>query len=268
MGERTKPDTQAASFLVRHRWLIAAGAVLTLVVMFVLHAHYWHFPHRPSGAAGEWPLLAAAAAIGALAAFALASVSPALAQARLAAGALAAIAAFVVLQMADPFAGRRTWRYAPAQCDFAVQFPHRPSIVAGELRIGTEQTRKVKRAVDIDVGEAAALSAECLGFGRDLPDAMRRAALDGVEAQLKTLAARLKLRVDRVARAGDTIVVSGISDDARTENNEVLLKRGEARATVGPSSLIVLWAWTMSRADVPGSGSAALFFDSVRPANP
>lgn len=267
MGERANADTDAGPFVVRHRRVIAAGAALTLVFMFAAHAWHWHFPYRPAGAAGEWPLLAAALALGVLASLVLSAAWPALAPARMAAGALSAIAAFALLQIADPFAGRRTWRYAPPHCDFAVEFPHRPTIMAGDLRVGA-QTRPVTRAIDIDVGEATALSAECLAFERDLPDAGRRAALDGAEAHLKALAARLKLRIDRVARAGDTVVVSGLSDDGRTENNEVMLKRGEARATLGPSSLLVLWAWTTWRAGTPAAAEPAAFFASLRPARP
>lgn len=264
MGTTVTSETQAAPFLVKHRRAVAAGALATLALLFAFHAYHWHFPHRPGGALGEWPLLAGAAAVGALAAFALAALRPRFAGARLAAGALAAIAAFAILQLADPFAGRRTWRYAPAQCDFAVAFPHRPLIVAGETPAGDGAARTVTRALDIDVGDAAALSAECVAFDRALSEAARRAALDAAEARLKAAAARLKLRDARLARAGaDTVVLSGVNDDGRTGSNETIVRRAEARAILGPSSLLVLWAWTTARAGSPSAADPDAFFASV-----
>jgi hypothetical protein len=267
MGETGTSETHAAPFLVRHRRAVAAGALVILALLFALHAHHWHFPHRPLGAAGEWPLLAGALAAGALVAFALAALSPSLAGARLAVGTLAAIAAFVALQSADPFAGRRSWLYAPAACDFAVAFPRRALIIGGELKVGTAPAQTVTRALDIDVGDAAALSAECVAFDRALPEAARRATLDAAEAQLKAAAARVKLRIERVARPDrDSVALSGVSDDARTEKNEVIVKRGEARAILGPSSLLVLWVWTTARAGAPSRANPEAFFASVRPA--
>ena len=267
MGETGTSETRAAPFLARHRRGVTSGALLLLAFLFALHAHHWHFPYRPLGAAGEWPLLAGAAGAGAIVSLALTALWPRLAGARLALGALAAVGAFVILQLADPFAGRRTWRYAPAACDFAVEFPRRPLIVAGEMPAGAGETRTVTRALDVDVGDAAALSAECLGFGRALPEAARRAALDAAVARLKAAAARLKLRIERLAPAGaDTVVLSGISDDARTENNETIVKRGQARAILGPTSLLVLWAWTTSREGSPSTADTAAFFASARPA--
>ena len=267
MGETGTSETQAAPFVVRHRRAVAAGALAMLGLLFALHVHHWHFPHRPLGALGEWPLLAGAAAFGAVAAFAAAAAWRRLAGARLAVGALAAVAAFVALRSADPFAGRRTWLYAPAPCDFAVEFPHRPTIIGGELRIGAAPTKTATRALDVDVGDAAAFSAECLAFDSALPDAAKRAVLDAAEAQLKAAAARVKLRVERAARPDrDTVALSGLSDDARTENNEVIVKRGEARALLGRSSLLVLWAWTTARAGSPSKADTAAFLASVRPA--
>lgn len=267
MGEAGNPHEESTPFLIRHRRAIAAGAGLTLVLLFALHAQHWHFPHRPLGALGEWPLLAGAVAGGALAMLALAAIWPALAGARLAVGALAAVVVFVALQSADPFAGRRTWHYAPAQCDFAVEFPRRPLIAAGETQIGAAPTKTVTRALYVDVGDAAAFSAECVAFDEALPDGAKQAALDAAETRLKASAARVKLRIERVARAGrDTVALSGFSDDARTESNEAIVKRGEARAILGRSSLMVLWAWTTARAGAPSTADTAAFFASVRAA--
>lgn len=262
-------ETAPRAFVVRHRRPIALGALATLGLLFALHLDHWHFPHRPLGALGEWPLLATAVVGGALAAFALGELRPRLAGARLAVGALAAVAAFAILQMADPFAGRRTWLYAPARCDFTVEFPHRPLIIAGDMRSGAAQTATVTRALDVDVGDAAAFSAECVAFDRALPDAAKRAALDAAEAQLKAAAARVKLRIERIARPDrDTVALSGLSDEARTETNEVIVKRGEARVILGRSSLLVLWAWTTARAGAAVMVDPAAFFASVRPAPP
>jgi len=267
MGEAANSDTQAEPLLIRHRRGVATSALAILALLFALHAHHWHFPHRPLGAIGEWPLLAGAAALGVAAAFVLAAIGTRLAGARLAVGALAAVAAFVVLQSADPFAGRRTWLYAPAQCDFAVEFPRRALIIAGEMPVGAAPTKTVTRALDVDVGDAAAFSAECLAFDHALPDAAKRAVLDAAEARLKAAAARVKLRIERVARTDrDTVALSGLSDDARTESNEVIVKRGEARAILGRSSLLVLWAWTTARAGAPSKADTAAFFASARSA--
>jgi hypothetical protein len=262
------PDTHAATFLLRHRRAIFAISALTLGLLFALHAYHWHFPHRALGALGEWPLLAGAAALGALASFALAAIAAPLAGARLAMGALAAVAAFVVLQLADPFAGRRTWRYAPAHCDFAVEFPRRPLIVGGEIRAGAAETKMATRALYVDVGDVAAFSAECVAFDRALPEPARRAALEAAEAQLKAAAARVKLRIERAARDGSTVTLRGLNDEARTRENEAIVKRGEARAILGPSSLLVLWSWTTARAGEPVSADSASFFASVRRARP
>ncbi len=254
-------------FLVRHRHAVAAGALAVLALLFALHAHHWHFPHRPLGTFGEWPLLAGVLAAGAAVAFVLTALRPRLARARLAVGALAAIAAFVALRSADPFAGRRTWLYAPAACDFSVEFPHRPLIIAGELQLGGGQTKMVTRALGVDVGDAAAFSAECVAFDRALAETAKRAVLDAAEAQLKAAAARVKLRIERVARPdGATVALSGINDEARTADNETIVKRGEARAILGPSSILVLWAWTTARAGVPSTADPPSFFASLKPA--
>jgi hypothetical protein len=263
--DRDARNERAKPLLVRHRHAVAAGALAILAMLFALHAHHWHFPHRPLGAIGEWPLLAGALAAGALAAAAPAALAPRFARARLAVGALAAIAAFVALRTADPFAGRRSWLYVPAGCDFAVEFPRRALIIGGEIGTGAAPTRKMTRAVDIDVGDAAALSAECVAFDRALPEAAKRAALDAAEAQLGAAAARVKLRVERLARPdGRTVALSGVSDEGRTESNEVIVKRGEARAILGPSSLLVLWSWTTARAGAPSRADPERFFASVR----
>jgi hypothetical protein len=137
-------------------------------------------PQDPAAAAGEWPLLAAALGVGALAGWALPRALPRVAGAGAALGALAAAAAFLVLQVADPFVARRAWTYAPERCDFAVAFARRPDIVAGEARLGAE-ARPVRRAVLTDVGEAASWSAECVAFARPLADGEKAAMLDAAE---------------------------------------------------------------------------------------
>lgn len=264
MGATGTSETRAAPFLVRHRRGIAVGALAILALLFALHAHHWHFPHRPLGAFGEWPLLAGAIAAGAALAFALTARWPRFASARFAVGALAAVVAFVALRSADPFAGRRSWLYAPASCDFTVEFPRRPLIIGGELRLGGGQTATVTRALDVDVGDAAAFSAECVTLDRALSDAAKRAVLEAVESQLEAAATRVKLRIERVARIdGAMIALSGLNDDGRTETNDVIVKRGEARAILGPSSILVLWAWTTARASVPSTADPRSFFASV-----
>jgi len=235
-----------------------------LLLLFALHVYRWHWPHDIAGAAREWPLLAAALGVGAVAGWALPRVLPRVAGAGAAPGALAAAVTFVALQTADPFVARRAWIYAPEPCDFAVAFARRPDIVAGEARLGAE-ARPVRRAVLTDVGEAASWSAECVGFARPLADGEKAPMLDAAEAQLKAAAARLGLKIERVARAGNTIALAGFSDEGRTAANEVLVRRAEARAVLGSSSLLVLWAWKLGRAG-DATPFAEGFLSSVRAA--
>ncbi|MFO0988970.1 MAG: hypothetical protein U1F37_16685 [Alphaproteobacteria bacterium] len=74
--------------------------------------------------------------------------------------------------------------------------------------------------------------------------------------------------MQRVARVGgDTVAMAGYTDEGRTATNEAaLVRRGaEARAVLGTSSLLVLWAWKIQReGETAPFGDA--FFASVRPA--
>lgn len=214
----------------------------------MLHCYRWHWPYRPAGVFDEWPLLAGALVLGAAGALVVPRLWRRLAGAAAAIGAVAAVLGFLVLQAADPFVAQRTWRYAPPGCDFAVNFPRPAEIVSGEARLAGAPAQTVTRAMSADVGAATSLSAECLAFGRTLAEAERAATLDAAEAQLKAAAARLKLKVERVAREGPAaIVLSGTSDEGRTATNEILLRRAEARVVLGRSSLLIVWGWRIER---------------------
>jgi hypothetical protein len=184
-----------------------------------------------------------------------------------ASGTVAGLAALFVVEAVDPFVPARDWRYAPAGCDLSVAFARRAEIVAGDVRLAAgTPARRVTRALLTDVGEATTYSAECVVIGRALGDAEKPAVLDAAEALLKSAAGRLRLKVERVARAGgETVVLVGSSDEGRTAANDVLMRRAEARAVLGDSSLLVLWAWRVGReGDTAPFGEA--FFASVRPA--
>lgn len=239
-----------------------------LALFFGLHVYRWHAPYRLDGVWAELPLLAIALVAGVGAGFALPRLWSRLARARLASAAVGALIAFLVLQAVDPFVAERNWRYAPAGCDFAVAFPRRADFVAGEARLTGVPAKPVMRAVLTDVGDATTFSAECVGFERPLGNADKMAVLDAAAVQLEAAAARLRIKVERAARAdGNTILLSGFSDEGRTAANAVLLRRVEARAVLGDSSLLVLWAWKIGRAGESAPFGDA-FFASVRPVRP
>jgi hypothetical protein len=250
------------------RAAVAIGAVAVLALLFGMQVYRWHAPYRLADAWRELPLLGAALVLGGMAAYALPRLVPRLARARFASGAAAAVLAFAILQAVDPFVAERRWRYAPEGCDLAVAFPQRAEIVAGEIRLAGRPTQTVMRALLTDVGEATTFSAECAIIGRALADPEKAAVLDVAEALLKSAAARLRLKGERVARIGDdTVALSGTSDEGRTATNAVLLRRAEARAVLGRSSLLVLWAWKIGReGETAPFGDA--FFAGVRPARP
>jgi hypothetical protein len=254
------------AFLLRHRRAIGFTAAVATALFFVVHVAYWHWPYRVGGAARELPLLGVALGAGAAAALLLARGVPLFRSlGSWPSAAVIALLAFLIVRGADPFAGERSWRYAPEGCDFAAAFPRRPEIIAGEARLAGMRMKTVTRAVLTDVGAATTLSAECLDFERAIAEADKPAVLAATEEQLKAAAARLRLRIERVARAGDTILLAGFSDEGRNAANEPLLRRAEARAMLGRSSLLVLWAWKIGREgeSAPFGGE---FFAAARPA--
>ena len=255
-------------FIVRHRRAVTWGALAFLALLFGIHAFRWHAPYRLGGAVGEWPLLAGAAAIGVAARMGLPALSPRFAgTAALPAAAIVGTIGYLVLQSADPFVVKRDWRYAPKGCDFALDFPGRPDFLVGEIESGAG-ARNVERAVHVDVGRGIALSAECMPFDRPEVAAGDPALADRAEALLRLLAQRLRLKVGTVARlGGDTVALSGVADEGRTADNEPLLRKGEARAVVGAKSLLVVWAWRITRDPAADSGPvAAALFASIRSA--
>lgn len=255
-------------FLVRHRRAVTIGAGAALALLFAVHAHHWHFPYRIAGAAGEWPLLAGSVAVAIVARVAFPGVFPRRSRdAAMPAAAIAGVIAFLMLQSADPFATKRDWRYAPAGCDFAVSFPQRPSIFGGELKLPNAATASVSRAVLIDIGKGIAWSAECVPFDRTLAETERAVIRDSAEAPLRRAATALRLKIGGVARPNaTTLVLTGMSDEGRTADNAPLLRKAEARAIAGAQSLLVLWAWRITRDENAGV-EAAPFLESVRPAN-
>jgi len=256
-------------FIVRHRRAVTIGATVALGLLFMLHLFRWHFPYRLSGATGEWPLLAAASAMGVAARFGLPVLSARFGgSASLPVAAIASVVAYLALQAADPFVARRDWRYAPPGCDFALSFPRRPDIITGESGAAAAGSLRIERAVHVEVGTGLALSAECAPLERPLSVAEIPGYGDRAEALLRQSADRLRLKIGSVARLGaDTVALSGVADEGRTADNEPLLRKGEARAVVGARSLLVAWAWRISRDPAVGTGAeAASFFASIRPA--
>jgi hypothetical protein len=234
-------------WLCQRRW-IAAGALVALIGFFAAHVHYWHFPYRIGGIVDELPLLAAALLAGAAVGLAAARLRPGWATARASIAGIAALAAFVVLQAVDPFAASRSWRYAPAGCDFTVEFPRRAEIVEGEIRVAGQARARVQRAVFTDVGRAQTLSAECVALAREIDPAARGALLDQVGEQLMKSAARLRLSAHLQPRSGNApVTLNGRSDEGRNERNEPLLRVAEAQAMLGRSSLLVVWGWRIER---------------------
>lgn len=256
-------------FLVRHRRAVTIGVLALLALFFAIHVHHWHAPYRLGGAAGEWPLLAAALTVGLVVRVALQfrgagrDTDAAWPQA-----AIASLVAFLAVQAADPFAGGRDWRYAPEGCDFAVSFTRRPEIVTGQVRLGALPERRIARAVHIDLGRAVTLSAECLPFAAKLSESDAPAMLDAAETLLRQSGARLRLKIETVTRPGArTVVLTGYSDEGRNAANEMLIRRAEGRAIVGASSLLVVWAWAVGRDGQPPTDVGA-FFAAIRPAAP
>lgn len=253
-----------AHFLVRHRRPLGIGAAAALAALFALHAAHWHLPHRIGGIADELPLLGAALGAGALAGLLLPRTGFAFAGfGAWPAGAVAALLAFIALRAADPFVAQRGWLYAPAGCDHAVEFPRRARIVAGEVQVGQHRHGAVERAVHVAVGEATTLSAECIELGAEVRGADRARLLEIAEALLRRSAERLRLKVDRVARGDDRVVLAGRSDEGRNAANEPLVKRGEARVVLGRASLLVLWAWTVGGEGAQFPPDVARFFASA-----
>ena len=233
-----------------------------------MHVAHWHWPYRVAGALGELPLLGVALGAGAVAALLLARVVPLFrGLGAWPSAALVALFAFLIVQGADPFAGERSWRYAPEGCDFAVEFPRRPGIAAGEALNDGRQRVEVERALLTDIGRATSYSAECVAFGRAIDAANHQRLLADAQTRLNNAAAHLRVKVERVAREGEqAVTLSGLSDEGRDANNVALLRRAEARAVLGRSSLLVVWTWTVLREGEQPPPSVARFHGSVRPA--
>jgi hypothetical protein len=232
-----------------------------------VHVAHWHWPYRVDGALRELPLLGVALGAGAVAALLLARVAPLFRSlGAWPSAAVVALLAFLVVQGADPFASERSWRYAPEGCEFAIEFPRRPGIAAGEALNDARQRVDVERALLTDIGRATSYSAECVAFGRAIDAGDRARLLENAEARLKSAAERLRIKIERVAREGDrAATLSGLSDEGRDANNVALLRRAEARAVLGRSSLLVVWTWTVLREGEKPPPSVARFHGSVRP---
>ena len=267
IGEAGISPSARIPFLVRHRRAIAIGAAAALVVFFAVHVAHWHWPYRIGGAAGELPLIGTALAVGLAAGLVLPRVAPLFRALGFAATAsLVALVAFFLIQGADPFAGARSWRYAPERCDFAVEFPRPPRIVAGEAVNDMGQTSAVERALLVEIGQGMSLSAECLDLGRAIEPGDRARLLDGAAKRLEAAAARLRIKAERVARDGDGgVTLTGVSDEGRDANNVALLRRAEARALLGRSSLLVLWTWAVLREGEAPPPAAGRFLTTAGP---
>lgn len=237
-------------------------------MFFVVHVVHWHLPYRIEGAIDELPLLGVALGAGLAAGFLLPRLAGIFV--RFGAWPIAAFVALIVflqVQAADPFVRQRSWLYAPERCDHAVEFPRRASILAGDAVDDQNRRREVERARHVDVGQATTFTAECLDLGGEISADNRARLIEAAEAQLKRAAALLRLKVERTARNDGTVTLAGFSDEGRNAANEPLLRRAEARAVLGRSSLLVLWAWSVGGEGAQFPPSVALFFSSVRPAS-
>jgi hypothetical protein len=256
----------------RHRRAIGIGAAAALLIFFIVHVAHWHWPHRLSGAVGELPLLGVAVGAGLVAALLLTRVVPLFRSLEaFASGALVALFAFLVVQAADPFVGARSWRYAPARCDLAVEFPRAPTVVSGEAVNDARQASPVERALLTDLGSSTSYSAECLALGRAIEPADRARLLADAEARLKRDAERLRIKIERLERDGEVadasgLVLHGLSDEGRNAANEPLLRRARARVVLGGSSVLVVWSWSVLREGEAAPAGVERFHASVRPA--
>lgn len=264
------PAAAHAPFIVRHRRAIGTVAVAAMAVFFLVHVAHWHWPHRLSGAVGELPLLGVAVGAGLIAALLLARVLPPFRRlGAFASGALVALVAFLLVQVADPFAGTRAWRYAPSGCDFAVEFPRAPTIVSGEGLSDARQPSPAVRALLTDLGSLTSYSAECLALGRAIARPDRARLLADAEARLKRDAERLRIKIERLERDDERgLELHGLSDEGRNAANEPLLRRARARVVLGGSSVMVVWSWTVLLENEPVPAAVARFHASVRPVAP
>lgn len=236
-------------------------------MFFVVHVVHWHLPYRIAGVVDELPLLGVALGAGLMAGSILPRVAGVFA--RFGAWPTAAFVALIVflqVQAADPFVRQRSWLYAPERCDHVVEFPRRPSILSGEA-VNDQKRSEVERARHIDLGQATTFSAECLDFGGEIGAGDRARLIEAAEAQLKRAAALLRLKVERTTRGDGTVTLAGFSDEGRNAYNLPLVRRAEARAVLGRSSLLVLWAWSVGGEGAQFPPNVAVFFDSVRPAS-
>ncbi len=240
------------------------------MLFFVAHAAHWHWPYRAAGAIGELPLLGVAVGAGVVAALLMARVVPRFRSlGAWPSGAIVALPAFLAVQAADPFAGARSWRYAPDKCDLAVEFPRPPAIAAGEAVRDARQASAAERALLTDLARATSYSAECLALGRAIEPRDRARLLSDAEARLKRDAERLRVKIERLAREDESrVILHGVSDEGRNAANVPLIRRAQARVVLGRSSVLVLWTWTVLREGESMPVSVERFHISVRPAVP
>lgn len=257
-------------FVTRHRPAIGIGAAAALLIFFIVHVAHWHWPHRLSGTVGELPLLGVAVGAGLVAALLLTRVVPLFrGLGAFASGALVALFAFLVVQGADPFVGARSWRYAPARCDLAIEFPRAPTVVSGEVFNDVRRASPVERAFLTDLGSLTSYSAECLALGGAIAPPDRARLVADAEARLKRDAERLRIKIERLERDDERgLELHGLSDEGRNAANEPLLRRARARVVLGGSSMMVVWSWTVLLENETVPAAVARFHASVRPAAP
>ncbi|MBL8672988.1 MAG: hypothetical protein JNK11_20170 [Alphaproteobacteria bacterium] len=272
------------------RSALAAAALLGLALaLCCARVFAWHWPSEIDGAGGEAVVLATAVAIGGGAGAALqraASFSHRASGMRWvfaawvpAAFAFSAYALALAADLrwgGDGFARGgppRTYLWAAEGCGFAVRFPARP--VSTAMRIGGARNRPealARRADLADVGTATAYVAECLVFARpavaDEQDALRRDAAQ----QFALTAAQQGMRDPLIRRdAGDPLVVAlSAWTEGRTEANQAIKRRIEARTHVGAMSILTITVATIAGAelgdgDAPLDRAAAAFLVSVKP---
>lgn len=275
MTESTAEDGSASPgirppFLARYRRVVAAAAFGLLIVLFGFHVAAWHFPYRPRGALGEWPLLAVPLAAGTIAGFAWPRIGRR--NTALPVAALVSVAAFAVLRPADPFVGTRDWVYAPAACEFAVSFPRRPQIIRGQTGdSGALDRRAVERAVLVELGTGSAMSAECVAIEAGAAETTPAPALRArTEALLRAAAESLRVKIRDTAQLdGNVVVLRGETDEGRTADNEPIMRKAAAYAKIGTRSIMVMWGWRITRDPSAGMDFMVTnFFGSVRPASP
>jgi hypothetical protein len=250
----------------RHRHRIAIVAAALIAALFLTHAIYWHLPYRPDGFADEAVILAIAAALGAMFGVVARRIHSGFVSFGLWPSAcVLALIAYFGLRVWDPLARERSWLYAPANCEFAVDFPRRASVVSARVPATGGVGQRVERAILAEVGLALTLSAECAGHAAPLDEGSREALAAAAESGLRQSAERAGLTILAFSReARGLIVLRAVDVSGRDSRNRPILRQAEGRALLGERSVLVLWSWAIAPDAASVPDQARRFFASAR----